>query len=156
MDVLRRSALGVVLLGYGLAATAAASQPVTARDAWVRAPAPGQNFAAAYMELVSRSDTLLVSAASPAAASIELHRTTVKEGVMAMRRVTSIELPAGTPVKLAPGGLHAMLIGLKHPLEPGQKVTLTLTVQSPGTRNRSKFTVAAEVRSSAGDEPHRH
>jgi len=35
-----------------------------------------------------------------------------------------ISMPAGTPVKLAPGGYHVMLFDLKKPLVAGEKVPL--------------------------------
>jgi periplasmic copper chaperone A len=135
---------------------AAAAQPVTVNDAWVRAPAPGQKVAAAYMELTSRVNLSLVAVASPAAAAVELHNTAVEGGVMKMRPVGRIELPAGKAVKLAPGGLHAMLVDLKRPLKAGDKVQLTLTVQRTDNASRSTFTVTAAVRDAAADPPHRH
>jgi periplasmic copper chaperone A len=135
---------------------AAAAQPVTVNDAWVRAPAPGQTVAAAYMELTSRVDLLLVAVASPAAAAVELHSTAMEGGVMKMRPVGRIELPAGKAVKLAPGGLHAMLVDLKQPLKTGDKVPLTLTVQRPAAASRSVFTVQAVVRDGSSEKPHHH
>jgi copper(I)-binding protein len=155
MVILRTRALRFALFACGLTVTAAAAQPVTVKDAWVRAPAPGQKIAAGYMELVSRGNMVLVAIASPVAAAVELHRTTVENGVMKMRQVGSIELPAGKVVKFAPGGLHVMLVDLKQPLRPGDQVALTLTVQRADFGNRSVFTVQAEVRS-AGAEPSRH
>ena len=101
------------------------------------------------MELVSRANNTLVSVSSPVAARAELHNTTMEEGVMKMRPVGRIELPAGKPVKLAPGGLHVMLIDLKQPLKPGDKVPLTLTVQREDLGSRAIFTVQAEVRTVA-------
>jgi len=135
---------------------AAAAQPVTVNDAWVRAPAPGQKVAAAYLELTSRVNLSLVAVASPAAAAVELHSTAVEGGVMKMRPVGRIELPAGKAVKLAPGGLHAMLVDLKQPLKAGDKVQLTLTVQRADNASRSTFTISAVVREAAADPPHHH
>jgi periplasmic copper chaperone A len=148
-------------LRFALAAStwlpaAVAAQPVVVSDAWVRAPAPGQKVAAAYMELTSRMNLLLVAVASPAAAAVELHNTAVEGGVMKMRPVGRIELPAGKAVKLAPGGLHAMLVDLKHPLKAGDKVQLTLTVQRPDNSGLNLFTIQAVVREAAVDPPHHH
>jgi copper(I)-binding protein len=135
---------------------AAAAQPVTVSDAWVRAPAPGQRIAAAYMELTSRTSMVLVAVSSTAAAAAELHSTTVEAGVMKMRPVGRIELPGSQAVKLAPGGLHLMLVDLKQPLKPGDKVPLTLTVQRPDASSRSVFTVQAVVREGPPEKPHHH
>jgi hypothetical protein len=54
--------------------------------------------------------------------------------VMKMRPVTGVDIPAGQPVSLAPGGLHIMLMGLKKPLKAGEKFPLTLTFDKAGTR----------------------
>ena len=75
---------------------------------------------------------------------------------MRMRPVARIELPPGKPVKLASGGLHIMLIELKQPLKPGDKVPLTLTVQRADLSGRSVFSVQAEVRAAAVENAHRH
>jgi copper(I)-binding protein len=148
----------IVLIAAGCAVPAgeAQAQPVTVKDAWVRAPAPGQKIAGAYMELVSRSDLALTAVASPAAARAELHSTSMEEGVMRMRPVARIELPSGKAVKLAPGGFHIMLIDVKQPLKPGDKVPLTLTVERADFTSRSVFTVQAEVRPAAAENAHRH
>jgi copper(I)-binding protein len=136
---------------------AAAAQPVTVNDAWVRAPAPGQKVAAAYMELTSSMSMVLIAVSSTAAAAAELHSTTLEAGVMKMRPAGRIELPGGKAVKLAPGGLHLMLTGLRKPLKPGDKVPLTLTVQRPGASSRSVFTVQAVVREGPPEKAdHRH
>ena len=149
----RSALIGAV---FALSAAAAHAQPVTVKDAWIRAPAPGQKVAGAYMELLSRTTTTLISVTSPVAGRVELHNTTMEDGVMKMRSVGRIELPGGRPVKLAPAGLHAMLIDLKRPLKPGDKVPLTLTVEQENT-SRSIFTVQAEVRpAAAADAHHQH
>jgi copper(I)-binding protein len=140
-----------------MAAAPVQAQPVAVKDAWVRAPAPGQKVAAAYMELESRGNSMvLVGVASPIAGRAELHSTTVEGGVMRMRPAGNIELPAGKAVKLAPGGLHVMLMDLKRPLKPGEKVPLALTVQRADLNSRSVFAVQAEVRAAADADAHHH
>ena len=44
-----------------------------------------------------------------------------------------------------------MLVDLKQPLKPGDKVPLTLTVQRADSSSRSVFTVQAEVRAAAAE-----
>ena len=147
------AAIAASLAGAGLA-PAANAQPVEVREAWVRAPAPGQNIASAYMELVSPTHALLTAVASPVAARAELHTTTMDGGVARMRRTESVGLPAAKTVRLAPGGTHVMLIDVKQPLKPGSTVPITLTVQRDG--NRSVFTVQATVRAATAAAPHHH
>lgn len=159
MSSIQPRSLGILVMaliaaGCAIPANEARAQPVSVKDAWVRAPAPGQKVAGAYMELVSRTHMALTAVASPAAASAELHSTSMEGGVMRMRPVARIELPAGKPVTLAPGGLHIMLVDIKQPLKPGDKVPLTLTVQHADLASRSVFTVQAEVRNPGSEKAH--
>lgn len=49
------------------------------------------------------------------------------DGMMTMRQVGHIDLPAGQPIALEPGGLHVMLIDLRQPLEAGDTFELRLS-----------------------------
>jgi periplasmic copper chaperone A len=49
-----------------------------------------------------------------------------------MREVDAIDVPAGGKVKLEPGGLHIMLVGLKAPLAAGSSFPLTLKFEKAG------------------------
>ncbi len=101
---------------------------IAVSDAFVRLPPPGQSISAAFLTLSNSGDAKkLVKADSPVANNVELHNHIHDGGVMRMRQVTAIDIPAKGKVVLQPGGYHVMLIGLKAPLQDGQKVPLTLT-----------------------------
>lgn len=138
------------------AGPSAAAQPAEVKDAWVRAPAPGQQVAGAYMEITASTALWLTAAASPVAARAELHSTTMDGGVMKMRAIEKLELPRGKAVKLAPGGLHIMLVNLKQALRPGDTVPITLTVLREDSGSRDLFTVQAQVREMAAAQEHQH
>jgi hypothetical protein len=74
----------------------------------------------------------LVSASTDAAQTVELHETKQEAGVMKMRPVKTIPVPAGGKTELKPGGYHIMLMGLKHDLKPGDKVAVTLEFEHGG------------------------
>jgi copper(I)-binding protein len=74
----------------------------------------------------------LVSASSDAAQAAELHEVKHDGGVMKMRPVTAIPVPAHGKTELKPGGYHIMLVGLKHDLKPGDKVAVTLKFERGG------------------------
>jgi periplasmic copper chaperone A len=74
----------------------------------------------------------LVSASSDAARTVELHKVIHEGGVMKMRPVQKIALPAGGKIEMKPGGYHFMLMGLKQDLKPGEKVPLTLKFERGG------------------------
>jgi copper(I)-binding protein len=132
-----------ILLGLSSAATLAADVDVT--DAWVRGTVSGQQATGAFMAITSRSGAALVGAASPAAGITEIHEMKMDGGVMKMRAIARLDLPAGKPVVLGPGGYHVMLINLKQPLKKGDAVPLTLQVEGKDKKVES-IEVKAEVR----------
>ena len=129
--------LCVGLLFAGGAFAAGAADEIKVGDAYVRAIPPGQPNSAAFMVLDNggAKGHALVGAASPVAEAVELHTHIMDEGMMKMRRVERVELPAGESVRLQPGGLHVMLIGLKQPLKPDDQVHLTLTFEDNSARH---------------------
>jgi copper(I)-binding protein len=70
---------------------------------------------------------------------------THENGMMKMRQVDAIELPAGQAVNLGASGYHLMLMGLKQPLQAGEHDTLTLKVRTADGQER-KVAVNAEVK----------
>lgn len=116
----------------------AAGQPAWAGDLrvesrWARATAGRVETGAAYMVLIGgEQDDTLIGASSPAAEAVELHTHLETDGVMRMRQVAAIPIPAKAQVVFRPGGLHIMLIGLKGPLKEGRTFSLTLTFARAG------------------------
>lgn len=107
-------------------------------QAWVRAIAPSSTSGvptAGYLTIRNRSrlPEVLDSVQADVAGAVELHQTNLVDDVMRMRRVHSVEIPAGQVVELTPGGVHLMLLDLKRPLEVGQTVTLGLHFRRAGT-----------------------
>jgi copper(I)-binding protein len=111
----------------------AAAPAVQVQDGWARATAAGQPVGAGYLRLVGgAAGDRLLGASSPVAGRVELHSMGMDGGVMRMREVDGIDVPAGGAVVLEPGGLHLMLMDLKAPLQPGKAVPLTLRFQKAG------------------------
>lgn len=135
-----------------LIATPVLAAGIKVENAWVRAPAPGQAVVGGFLDITSAKDAKLVSANSPVAAVTELHEMSMKDGVMIMRPVPSIDLPKGQTVKLEPGGLHLMLIDLKKQLKTGDKVPLTLKIMTGG--KSSLLDITAEVRDPLASSGH--
>jgi len=102
---------------------------------WVRAlPASAPN-SAAYLRLTNESSEpiSIVGASSDAARSVEIHETSTRDGVSAMRRLERIVVAPGGTVDLKPGAAHIMLIGLSEPLAEGSEVSLTLELSNGAT-----------------------
>jgi copper(I)-binding protein len=145
--------VGFLLAESVLAVTARAQAPtITASNAWARRAAAmgsmgkmgsmdkmgsdkgsmgqmgGGGNGAVYVTLTNsgaQADSL-VSASSEVAQTVELHEVRNDGGVMKMRPVKNIPVPAGGKVELKPGGYHIML------LKAGEKVAVTLKFQHGG------------------------
>jgi len=130
--------------------TAATGSTVSLTGAIVRLPAAPGRPAAGYMDLKggAKADRL-VSATSPLATRIELHRSVVDGAVMKMERMEAIDVPAGGTVRFAPGGLHMMIFGLKP--EAAKGVPLTLRFASGATL---ATTAKAEAPGGSGHDHH--
>jgi copper(I)-binding protein len=133
------------LLSLLLLAALPALAQVTVGEPWVRATVAQQKATGAFMTLTSTQGVSLVGASSPAAGVVEVHEMKMVDDVMRMRQIAVLELPAGKPVALSPGGYHLMLLELKQPLKDGDKVPLTLEIED-AQKVRSKIVVEAPVR----------
>jgi copper(I)-binding protein len=115
------------------AGTAGAAEPPAVSDAWIRATPPGARTGAAYLTITSRgAGDRLLGATTRAAAAVEIHTHVVEGAMSRMVRLPDLDLPAGEPVKLEPGGLHLMLLELDAPLAAGTTVTVTLEFATAG------------------------
>ena len=105
---------------------------------WVK---PGARTSEAYMVLTSTEGATLIGVRSPVAASASLRAAaTSGERVRA-----TFAMPAGLPIALRPGAERIALSGLSRPLKLGQRVALTLTIETAAGR-REEILVDAEVR----------
>lgn len=120
----------ILALAAASASAVAQTAPVSAAHAWARATVQGQRSSAAYMTLAATEPLTLVGASSPAAGTVEVHEMKMDGDVMRMRALPAVELPAGKPVELKPGGLHVMLTELKAPLATNSTVPLTLSFRN--------------------------
>ncbi|MEZ5863317.1 MAG: copper chaperone PCu(A)C [Geminicoccaceae bacterium] len=99
---------------------------------WARATAAHQANGSAYFVIENGGEAdRILGATSPVAGRVELHTHINDNGVMRMRQVKAIDLPAGETA-LAPGGLHIMLFDLGAPLVEGETFPLTLTLEKAG------------------------
>lgn len=125
-------------------AQGAVDDQISIADGFVREVPPNQTISAAFMTLHNEdmSDHKLVSASSPAAKVVELHTHSNDNGVMKMRQIPEISVPAGGEAFLKPGGLHIMLIDLTGPLATNKPVPVTLKFE-----DGSEKTVSLPVKS---------
>lgn len=150
-----RTHLAIALLT--LASGTALAADVDVKAPWVRATVTGQQATGAFMEVTSKAGATIISVSSPVAGVTEIHEMKMDGGVMKMRAVARLDLPAGKPVKLAPGGYHVMLMDLKQALKRGDFVPLTLKIEGKDKAAES-IEIKAEVRdlTAAAPPPHDH
>ena len=143
-----RIALLIAAMLWG-APAAWADGGLTIKGAYVPPTIPGQDNGVAFMRLVNSGDgpAFLVGGESTEAEAVELHSHTMEGGMMRMRQVDRIEVPAHSAVTLEPGGLHLMLIGLKRELKPGDDVDIRLDLD-----DRSTMNVVVPVRNTAAED----
>lgn len=122
-------------------------------NAWARATVAEQKSAGVYMEILSAREAKLIKAQSEVAEKTELHTMYMEGDVMKMRPVDAIALkaypssaskPSGFHLYLKPGSFHIMLLGLKKPLQLGDKLPLKLTFEF-ANKQLEEIIVNAEV-----------
>jgi periplasmic copper chaperone A len=99
---------------------------------WARASVTRTGAAYLTVRNGGDADDRLIGISTEVADSAELHSSIVQDGVMRMRPVEALEVPAHGEAVLEPGGLHVMLVGLKAPLEEGGSFALTLAFEDAG------------------------
>jgi copper(I)-binding protein len=123
---------------------------------------PGARTGAVFFRTLinnGREPDRLIGARTQAAASVEIHRTTMDDDVMRMRRIDDLPLPPGARIRLRhDGDLHLMLIDLKAPLKAGESVDISLVVEG---KDGKKETIALkapikELGAAGGMGKHKH
>lgn len=142
----RRWTLALLGIAWAGIAWAADDAGVEISNAWAKATVQGQPVAGAFVELKAKKTVQLVAVESPVAKRGEIHEMSHEGGVMRMRAMKSVKLPAGKKVTFSPGGMHFMLFDPAKPLAAGSTIELTLSFRMPDGKV-IKQTVEAEVRS---------
>ena len=107
-----------------------AGQPVV-KDARVRLAVVPGGPAGGYFTLEGGAkDDRLLRIDSAVVNKIELHESVMNGGVMTMRPIAEVPVPAGKTVAFAPGGSHAMLFGVDPRITAGTAVPMLFTFAS--------------------------
>ena len=141
------AAIGALALTAFIAAAAALISPAAAAgdynlgsihisQPWSRATPKGAASGAGYMTITNKGDApeRVSCVSDDASGQCQIHSMSMEGGVMKMRPVEGgLEIKPGESVALKPGGNHMMFLALKHPLEQGQTVKVTLKFEHAGT-----------------------
>jgi copper(I)-binding protein len=142
--------VALVLTLPAFAAQPPVQSPVRLTEAWIRWQPAGLP-AAAYLTIANTGSRPLhlVGASSPAYAEVSLHQTQNKAGAMQMVAIQQLEVAPHTTLRFAGSGYHFMLMGPKQPIQPGDRVAITLDFSDAPTE-----TVSFDVRKpDASDSP---
>jgi len=128
-----------------------AADTIATEGAWTRATPPGAVNSAAYVQLHNsgKEERTVVSATSEAAEEVQLHTVIAEDGLMKMRQVPYISVPAGGVAELKPGGYHIMLLGVTQPLRDGESVDIELEFA-----DGEKLVFASPIKKMAGGMDH--
>ena len=145
-----KKALMLVLAGVLLSACSQSKQITTGTDAelikvskaWLRETPPQAEVGAGYLQLnnAGARDVSLVGLETNVANKTEVHSVSMANGMMQMRKIAALEIPAQGQAELSPGGNHMMLMGLKQPLIDGQTVSVILRF-ADGSNQTVEFSV---------------
>ncbi len=149
-----KNLMGIVLLYVGMMSLSFAyaeesNKDLTVRQAWVRAMPPSQKTTAAYMTIENHSDKELIleSVSTDVSAVTEIHQMSHVDGMMRMKMLKNLQIPANGQVVFESGGFHLMLINLKKTINKGDIISIVLNFS-----DGSRLAVDADVRNEAQDE----
>lgn len=109
---------------------------VTVQDAWARASTgPNSAMFGLFTNTSDKDDQLIAVAVKDAkfCGHTELHNHVEENGVMKMRPVENIVIPANGTAELKPGSLHVMFMEIASPMNENDVVPVTLTFASGQT-----------------------
>ncbi len=141
-----------LMMVVSLSLCASAMAQTTATDPWVRGTVATQKSTGMFVQLTSAQGGKLVAGSSPVAGLVEIHEMAVVDGVMRMREISALELPAGKAVELKPGSYHLMLMDLKQPMKAGDIVPVTLVIEG-ADKKRETLELKASVRPLGQSKP---
>ncbi len=124
-------------LGFILSPTmtfAGDTKGITIEAPWARASVLISRPGAAFLKIVNKGaePDRLIKVESPAARHITIHASTMKDGVMKMAPLHTLEIGAGEHVELKPGDRHLMLMKLHQSLRKGESFPITLQFENAG------------------------
>jgi copper(I)-binding protein len=120
----------LLLLTLLLPASAFADLDIS--DARIKNLPPTVPVRAGYMTIHNPEPgaVTIISVRSDAFASVEIHQSLMKDGMMHMEPVDELRIDAGTSAQLAPGGLHLMMMQPVDPTHPGDEIEVFLQLDN--------------------------
>ena len=104
--------IAVALVTLLVAACGAPQPPLVASDVEITQPMPGRHMSAGFFRLSNNTDAdiRITRVTSPQFGAVEIHETTIEDGIARMRELDELLVPARGSVTLERGGKHLMLM----------------------------------------------
>jgi len=95
-----------------LAACGAPEPPLVVSELEITRPMPGMRMSAGFLVIANNTneETRITHVTSPQFEAVEIHETTVTDGISRMRELDTLVVPGRTSVVLERGGKHLMLM----------------------------------------------
>ncbi|MDE3027165.1 MAG: copper chaperone PCu(A)C [Paracoccaceae bacterium] len=103
-----------------------AKDGITVEAPWARATILMSRPGVVYLTIRSSIDDQLIGIETPVAETVMIHTVETSEDISHMISLSTLPLPAGQTVLLAPGKIHLMLMGLHKKLVKGETFPITL------------------------------
>lgn len=109
---------------------------IAIHDPIVKITPPGITNSAGYFHIMNHSqkDIELVNVTSDIADRTEIHEHTMKNGIMKMRKVKRLNIPAKSTISFKPGGYHIMFLSVKEPIKEKQQLEFRLEFSDGSTQ----------------------
>jgi len=102
----------IFLFAMLLAACGAPDPPLVVSALEITKPMPGMQMSAGFFVITNNTDetTRITSVSSPQFEAVEIHETTITDGISRMRELDALVIPGRSSVVLERGGKHLMLM----------------------------------------------
>jgi copper(I)-binding protein len=120
-------ALSVLLAAMCLGGCAEDHGPaISITDVRILAPMPGSSAGVAYFRIENRGETAITldHIDSPQYEDVQMHETTIEEGVSRMRPIERVLVNPSSSVDFVPGGKHVMMMRPSMNVTPGSLIEL--------------------------------
>jgi len=111
-------------------------------NAWVNETVGNVSNTAAFLTITNSDDkrARLISVSTHMARKTEIHQMVHAKGIMRMRKIKQLVIPAAGAINLKEAGVHIMIMGLREKLKVGTQVIVDLTFAS-GAQIQHSFVV---------------
>lgn len=127
---------GLLLVWVYFVSLSSAAANLEISDAWIKNLPSVVPVRSGYM-LIRNNSAQAVSITnieSEVFTQIDIHETVEKNGMITMRPVMKLNIPAGQIFQLSPGGFHLMMANPNRELKPGDRIDVTLHFESGESR----------------------